>query len=554
MGQGGCPIDLGNPGLRQDPRITVIQNIPGSLTVTLSVDLNLYPETIRINWEFGDGSSLINMTRDTGRIVTHDFVRSGEFTVRAYLFNTRGLVAIGELTIDVVGPNANPIAQFINNDISDGMGGFLPRAVRFDAAQSSDPDGSVVMYEWDFGDGLTGTGVTIDHAYATSGRFNVRLTVTDNRGGTGMTQRLVAANTRPTADFDFTPNGPEAPQLLTVAFDGSPSMDTDGTIDTYSWNFGDGGTATGMNVQHVYANPGEYSVTLTVTDNLGGLASSTQDLDLRGTLPFILSITPVNGVVNTTVNITDLAGLNFAVGAAVRMTRTGQTDITASNVNVVSDTQITCSFNLANAALGDWNVVVRNPGGAEATRNAAFRVVTANRVRLNTSLGDIVLELDPQRAPNHVANFLRYVDEERYDGIVFHRVPQPDFVIQAGAFRSLGFGNSPRLEEVAGLPAINSEANNGLSNIRGTIALALRGQNANSGSSQWFINVIDNPNLDNGPPPFTVFGRVVQGLDVVDLISDVQTSSFLVRLLDGSTTTFQDVPVQDVTILSARRE
>jgi peptidyl-prolyl cis-trans isomerase A (cyclophilin A)/peptidyl-prolyl cis-trans isomerase B (cyclophilin B) len=172
-------------------------------------------------------------------------------------------------------------------------------------------------------------------------------------------------------------------------------------------------------------------------------------------------------------------------------------------------------------------------------------------VILRTSKGDIILKMLTADAPITVANFLRYVDDGDYNNTVFHRVID-GFVIQGGGFESLGERNSPRLLERQPRSPISSEANNGHSNTRGTVAMALRGQDANSGTNQFFINLDDNTNLDTGPPPFTVFAEVVMGMDVVDEIAGVATDSFTVTTNQGETS-FSDVPVEDVTVLNAIR-
>lgn len=557
MGQGGCPGTIPTPPLlRPAPQISLVNPSDSSLDLSFSLDLGLYPDAWSINWEWGDGSRTIGLSPTSGKFISHVYQANGNFTVKAYVFNSQALIGQGELPVVVQGPNRAPTASFTANPVPTSQPGVLPRTIAFDGSGSTDPDGSIVTFTWDFGDGSpSGSGATINHTYSNSGRFTAKLTVTDNRGATGSVSKSVTANIPPTVDFSFASVGPEAPDLLTVNFNGSASSDPDGGIASYQWNFGDNSpSGAGPTPQHTYAIQGTYSVTLTCFDNLGGSTSLTKSVPLLGTLPFITQISPANGTVNSTVAITSLTGGNFQNGAGVRLTRSGQTDIAATNVNVVNSGQITCNLDLNGAQLGDWNVVVRNPDANEATLTAGFRVVTPDVVRLTTTLGDIVLTLDPVRAPGHVANFLRYVDDRKYDGIVFHRVPPNNFVIQAGAFESLGQGANPRLQEVAGFPSIPSEANNGINNLRGTIALALRGTDANSGSNQFFINVSDNANLDIGPPPFTAFGSVTGGLSVVDAIAGVATSSAQVRLLNGSTTTFQDVPIQDVTIITARRE
>lgn len=158
------------------------------------------------------------------------------------------------------------------------------------------------------------------------------------------------------------------------------------------------------------------------------------------------------------------------------------------------------------------------------------------RVKLATSAGDIVLQLDPARAPKTVENFLQYVRDHHYDGTVFHRVID-GFMIQGG-------GYTPELREKPTRPPVALEAGNGLRNDRGTIAMA-RTANPNSATAQFFINLKDNPSL-NAPQPdgygYTVFGRVVQGLDVVDRIRAVPT---------GNQGPHQNVPLAPITINAA---
>ena len=140
------------------------------------------------------------------------------------------------------------------------------------------------------------------------------------------------------------------------------------------------------------------------------------------------------------------------------------------------------------------------------------------KVRLSTSLGDIVLELDAQKAPRTVENFVRYVNAGHYDGTVFHRVI-PTFMIQGG-------GYTPTLSQKSTAAPIPLESRNGLANVRGTIAMA-RTADPNSATAQFFINVKDNPFLDQPQSRdghgYAVFGKVISGLDVVDKIRVVPT-------------------------------
>lgn len=159
-------------------------------------------------------------------------------------------------------------------------------------------------------------------------------------------------------------------------------------------------------------------------------------------------------------------------------------------------------------------------------------------VVLTTNFGDIKIELFAKEAPKTVENFLNYVTSGFYDGIIFHRVI-PGFMVQGG-------GMLPGMEEKDGNASINNEANNGVKNDRGTLAMA-RTQEPHSASSQFFINSADNAflNFRSETPDgwgYCVFAKVVEGMDIVDKISAVKT---------GNAGYHQDVPVEDVIIEKA---
>ena len=161
----------------------------------------------------------------------------------------------------------------------------------------------------------------------------------------------------------------------------------------------------------------------------------------------------------------------------------------------------------------------------------------AQKVKLATSMGDILIELAPDKSPKTVANFVQYVKAGHYNGVVFHRVID-GFMIQTGGF-------SPDMQEKPTRAAIPLESRNGLSNLRGSIAMA-RTSVPDSASAQFFINVGDNLNLDaaksqdgNG---YAVFGKVVEGMDVVDKIKAVPV---------GNQAGHQNVPKQAVIIQQA---
>lgn len=145
------------------------------------------------------------------------------------------------------------------------------------------------------------------------------------------------------------------------------------------------------------------------------------------------------------------------------------------------------------------------------------------RVALETSAGRIVLELDPGKAPQTVANFLAYVDAGHYNGTIFHRVV-PNLLVQGGAY-------TPDLQPKPERAPVPLEAGNGLGNLRGTIAAARRPDTRDSATTQFFINVVDNAQFDPVDPAndigagYAVFGRVVEGMEVVDAMRQVETGA-----------------------------
>lgn len=162
----------------------------------------------------------------------------------------------------------------------------------------------------------------------------------------------------------------------------------------------------------------------------------------------------------------------------------------------------------------------------------------SNMVKLHTNLGDITIKLDAEKAPNTVKNFLDYVNSGFYSGTIFHRVID-SFMIQGGGFE-------PGMKQKAVRTPIENEANNGLTNDAYTIAMARTGD-PHSATAQFFINVKDNSFLNHTAPNsqgwgYCVFGKVVEGTDVINAIKKVKT---------GNKSGFQDVPVEDVIITSA---
>ena len=166
------------------------------------------------------------------------------------------------------------------------------------------------------------------------------------------------------------------------------------------------------------------------------------------------------------------------------------------------------------------------------------------KVLFDTSLGTFMVELYADEAPLSVQHFLKLIDEDYYDGVIFHRVVK-DFVIQAGSFNQ-------ELESQEVEKTVKNEADNGLSNEKGTIAMA-RGDHPDSASSDFFINLKDNSGLDregrpDNPHGYTVFGKVIRGMDVIEKIAEVETESKEIPVYEDPLKHF---PVDNVVIKQA---
>ena len=233
-----------------------------------------------------------------------------------------------------------------------------------------------------------------------------------------------------------------------------------------------------------------------------------------------------------------VSGLNLDKGIAFVITSGTCEGLTTIGEGSAFQRQFGCKV----ASLGELIGEVRKAGGGFL---ASLRVIIPQPVvRMTTSLGVIDLELEPDKAPVTVDNFLGYVNGSFYNNTIFHRVIK-DFVIQGGGYTP---GNPNPVPKVPTQAAIVLESNNGLSNLRGTLAMA-RTTEPNSATSQFYINVIDNPSLDyrsEAEPGYAVFGRVIAGLDVVDAISVVPTRQIPELGL-------ADVPVSNVVVTGVRQ-
>lgn len=220
----------------------------------------------RYQWEFGNGATA------EGAKVTHRFNSSGNFMVRLTVTDSDQTTGFSERQLSVKN-GALPVARFA---VSPGTGNTNTRFT-FDASSSHDPDGRIVDYRWDFGDGSRRSGRVIEYKFKESGRFNVELLVRDNDGLThSMGKSVDVKGSAPVANFTISPQSGDT--NTTFRFDGSGSFDPDGAITGYSWNFGDGRTASGPIASHQFSTPQTYGIRLTIVDDDGKAASRQQNL------------------------------------------------------------------------------------------------------------------------------------------------------------------------------------------------------------------------------------------------------------------------------------
>ena len=222
-------------------------------------------QIVSYDWDFGDG------TQATGVTATHTYTVAGTYTAQLIVTDDSTASDTFTVAINVNAGNVAPVANFTATPTA----GAPPLLVSFDASASTDSDGQIVSYAWDFGDGTTGTGVTAAHTYNAVGTFTAQLIVTDDSAAsdTFTVAINVNANQPPTAVFTATPITGNAPLLVNV--DANASTDADGTILAYAWDFGDGTLATGVTANHTYALAGNYTVQLIITDDGGALDTAT---------------------------------------------------------------------------------------------------------------------------------------------------------------------------------------------------------------------------------------------------------------------------------------
>ncbi|MGH1550676.1 PKD domain-containing protein [Leifsonia poae] len=301
-------------------------------------------------WNWGDGATGSGVTSN------HTYAAGGTYTVTLTTKDNSNATTSSTKQVTVTAPNQPPTAAFTSS--STGL------VLSVDGSTSSDPDGTIGSYAWNFGDGGTASGATASHTYASAGTYTVTLTVTDNQSATGTTTKQVtvtAANQPPTAAFTSSSAG------LVLSVDGSTSSDPDGTIGSYAWNFGDGGTASGATASHTYASAGTYTVTLTVTDNQSATGTTTKQVTVTSGTAAVLGADAFGRTVANGWGTADTGGAwtlsgtaaNFSVGSGVGsiavpvgMTRTARLGSVSS-----AATDVQASITVDKAATGGGQYV-----------------------------------------------------------------------------------------------------------------------------------------------------------------------------------------------------
>lgn len=262
---------------------------------------------ILYEWDY-QGDGVYDWSGYTAGVRTVAFTVIGTYTPTLRVTDNSGNQSIISGTLYITGPsNASPVASFTATPQT----GSEPLSVAINGSASSDSDGTISSYTWEWGDATpNGSGATpANHTYTSAGVYQLILTVTDNLGATGTFSRTIVVNSYnsvPTASFTATPTSGSAP--LNVAVNGNGSTDSDGTISSYSWDWGDSSPdTTGVSTAHQYTNPGNYMITLTVTDNEG--ATDTETANITVSAPSnnapvaAFDATPTSGLAPLTVNV-----------------------------------------------------------------------------------------------------------------------------------------------------------------------------------------------------------------------------------------------------------
>ncbi|MBF0099538.1 MAG: PKD domain-containing protein [Desulfobacterales bacterium] len=255
------------------------------------------------HWNFGDSGTA------SGNMTTHSYTQSGSYTVTLTVTDDKGATATNSISIQIQQPVNSPPSATISTPTNNATF-ILNQSVSFQGS-GTDSDGTIASYHWNFGDGTSNSGNTITHTYTQAGTYSVRLTVTDDKGSSAIASITIQLqeppNTPPSASIVTPSNNASFVMNQSISFQGS-GTDSDGSIVSYSWTFGDGGTASGSTTTHTFTQVGTYTVKLTVTDNKGATATHSISIQIQeppNTPPSATILTPTTNakyIVNQSVS------------------------------------------------------------------------------------------------------------------------------------------------------------------------------------------------------------------------------------------------------------
>jgi PKD repeat protein len=321
-------------------------------------------------WDFGDGS-----TSDAAN-PTHSYTTGGTYDVILTVTNNGD--ASGTDTIQVI----VTIAPMAVAGVTPDSGVQIDQQLTFSSGGSSDSDGTIATYHWDFGDGSTSDAANPTHSYDSGGTYDVTLTVTDDNGATGTATLTVSVNSPPTVSASVDPS----PGIGTgdyLNFSSSGTTDPDGTIASYSWDFDDGGTSMEANPTHGYSTAGDYTVTLTVTD----------DEDASGSDTISISVTDGPVAVASVSSFSDIHSTYQLQWQMIDFSSSGSNDPDGGILTYLWNFDDLNTSSKANPqqefySTGDYNVVltVTDDEGASDTANLTIHVIDPTEIAVNGSV------------------------------------------------------------------------------------------------------------------------------------------------------------------------
>jgi len=432
--------------------------------------------------------------------------------------------------------------QALSVSLTDAGNWYATRPVTLTLTATTDPKASITATAWNYGDGLSGSSAS--HTYSQAGTYTVTVTVTDSLQRSRSAQRAVTVQAMPAAPTISLTNIGGAFSTFPANFKPVVTNDAAAPIVKTTWDYGDG--LQGTTADHTYSQPGTYTYTVTVTDTFGRQTSA------QGTVN--VAPVPAAPTVSVGTGSTDLAiyqPVRFAVagtlgaGTQVVSRNWDYGDGQVGNVDGHTYTKpgsytatFTVTDSLGRQASASLKLRLKqcSNAGLLATLSSSS---TQSTVCVQTSMGEMVFEIDGENAPISAANFMGYVEAKFYEGLVFHRVIK-DFVAQAGGFDLSLTQRTPLFA-----PITLETSPSSLPNVRYSLAMA-RTNVFNSGTSQFYINLKDNSFLNyqsSTSPGYAVFGRVISGFSVADQMGLVSTQT-----TNAPAGILTDVPVTPIVI------